>query len=367
MKKIVFLVLAIFFCSALTASAEMSARIKDISKVKGVRTNQLVGYGLVTGLTGTGDSTSNDFTMQMVANMLKNFGLSTDIDSMKTKNVAAVMVTANLPPFAQNGDTIDVQVSSIGDAKSLQGGTLLFTPLKAANGQVYAVAQGALSLGGFSVSKNKNSVQKNHVTVGRIPNGATVEQSVPNDFLVGNTVTFVLNKPDFTTASRMVSRINSRMGGIAEAVDGSSVLVRIPPNNLGNPVPFIAEIENMVIATDTAAKIVVNERTGTVAMGGDVRIAPVAVSHGSLNVTITDETMVYQPNSFTHGGRPVVTSNTGVNVNEEKATNIYLQRGATVGTLINCLNKIGASPQDIIAIIQAIKEAGALKADLEFI
>ncbi|MGM9571091.1 MAG: flagellar basal body P-ring protein FlgI, partial [bacterium] len=230
MKKIAFLVLAIFFCTALTASAEMSARIKDISKVKGVRNNQLVGYGLVTGLTGTGDSTSNDFTMQMVANMLKNFGLSTDINSMKTKNVAAVMVTANLPPFAQNGDTIDVQVSSIGDAKSLQGGTLLFTPLKAANGQVYAVAQGPLSLGGFSVSKNKNSVQKNHVTVGRIPNGATVEQSVPNDFLVGNTVTFVLNKPDFTTASRMVSKINSRMGGIAEAVDGSSVLVRVPPN-----------------------------------------------------------------------------------------------------------------------------------------
>jgi len=341
-------------------------RVKDITKIQGVRDNQLIGYGIIVGLQGTGDSNKATFTVQSIASMLKNFGVTVSPGEIKLKNVAAVMVTTELPPFAKSGDTIDVTVSSMGDAKNLQGGTLLFTPLKAANGQVYAVAQGPLSIGGFSASQNNNTVQKNHLTVGRIPNGATVEQAVPTAFDAGGYITWSLNQADFTTASRIVNQINYRFGvpGLAEAVDGGTVRVKVPAAYRNNPVQFISIVENINVVPDVAAKIVINERTGTVIMGGEVKISPIAISHGSLQVKITESQFVSQPQPFSNGKTRTTTS-TDVEVNEPKATNMMFPAGANVKDLVDALNAVGASPQDIIAIVQAIKQAGALQAELE--
>lgn len=347
-------------------AAGVAVRVKDISKIDGVRNNQLMGYGIVVGLAGTGDTNKATFTFQSIVNMLKNFGITVSAGDMKLKNVAAVMVTAQLPPFAKSGDTLDVTVSSLGDAKTLQGGTLLFTPLKAADGQTYAVAQGPLSIGGFSAGKQNNSVQKNHQTVARVPNGATVEQEVATTFAENNYVTWSLNQSDFTTANRMAKQINARFNhpGLAQAVDGATVRVALPPFYRDNPVGFISIVENVELVTDEAAKIVINERTGTVVMGGEVKVSPIAISHGSIQVKIDQAQSVSQPKPFSRG-KTTTTNSTNVQVEEEKASNVLLPAGANVRDLVEALNTIGATPQDIIAIIQAIKEAGALKADLE--
>lgn len=347
-------------------AANISVRVKDISKIQGVRNNQLIGYGIVVGLDGTGDSNKSTFTVQSIANMLKNFGVNVAAGDLKLKNVAAVMVTADLPPFAKPGDNIDVTVSSLGDAKTLQGGTLLYTPLKAGNGQIYAVAQGALSIGGFSAGKGGSSVQKNHQSVARIPSGATVEQGVPTSFSDNGYITWSLDQPDFTTASRMANQINSRfgLGKLAEAVDGGTVKVILPSYYRSNPVGFISLVENVELVPDEVAKIVINERTGTVVMGGEVKIAPIAISHGSLQVKIDQAEFVSQPNPFSRGKTTKTTSN-NIQADEPKATNIVLPTGASVRDLIGALNAVGATPQDIIAIVQAIKEQGALKAELE--
>lgn len=347
-------------------AAGVGVRVKDITKIQGVRDNQLLGYGIVVGLQGTGDSNKATFTVQSIASMLKNFGVNVSADEMKLKNVAAVMVTAELPPFAKSGDTIDVTVSSLGDAKNLQGGTLLFTPLKATNGQVYAAAQGPLSIGGFSAGQNNNAVQKNHLTVGRIPNGATVEQEVPTAFDSGGYITWSLNQADFTTASRIANQINQRFGmpGLAEALNAGTVKVKIPVYYKSKPVEFIALVEGINVMPDMVAKIVINERTGTVIMGGEVKLSPIAISHGSLQVNIKEAQFVSQPAPFSQGKTTVI-KDTDVQATEEKATNMIFPKGASVKDLVDALNAVGATPRDIIAIVQAIKQAGALQAELE--
>lgn len=364
---ILFLVTVLVTALALPMqAANMAVRVKDITKIQGVRDNQLLGYGIVMGLAGTGDGNKATFTVQSIASMLNSFGVTVSPNDMKLKNVAAVMVTAELPPFAKSGDNIDVTVSSLGDAKSLQGGTLLFTPLKAGNGQVYAVAQGAVSIGGFSAGQGNNSVQKNHLTVARIPNGAIVEQEVPTDFDNGGYITWSLNKADFTTANRIANQINYRLGipGTAQAIDGGTVRVRIPSAYRNNQVQFISIVENINVVPDMVAKIVINERTGTVVMGGDVKISTIAVSHGSLQVRISEAEFVSQPYPFSRG-KTVVTKETDLEVNEEKATNMVFPTGANIKDLVDALNAVGATPRDIIAIVQAIKQAGALQAELE--
>lgn len=370
MKKgrylLIFLLVALLVTALALPMQAAVVRVKDITKIQGVRDNQLIGYGIVVGLQGTGDSNKATFTVQSIASMLKGFGVTVSPADMKLKNVAAVMITAELPPFGKSGDTIDVIVSSLGDAKSLQGGTLLFTPLKAANNQVYAVAQGPISIGGFSGGQSGNSVQKNHLTVGRIPNGATVEQEVPTAFSNSGYVTWSLNQSDFTTASRIASQINYRFGvpGMAEAIDGGTVRVKVPTSYRNNPVQFISIVESLNVVPDSAAKIVINERTGTVIMGGEVKIAPIAISHGSLQVKISEAQFVSQPYPFSRG-KTTTTTGTDVQVEEEKATNMVFPAGANVKDLIDALNAVGATPRDIIAIVQAMKQAGALQADLE--
>ncbi len=342
-----------------------AARIKDVAKVQGVRDNQVVGMGLVVGLNGTGDSTKSDMTVKAIINMMKNFGISVDLKNMKTKNVATVMVTAKLPAFSRPGDNIDINVASSGDAKSLQGGVLLQTPLRAANGEVYAVAQGPVSIGGFSAGGGGSGTVKNHPTTGMMPNGAIVERGTNTNMAEGGYVRFALYKPDFTTANRVANRINSSWGKIATASDAGTVSVQVPDGDF-DIVNFIAGLEDLTIDPDQSAKIVFNERTGTVVMGGNVGISEVAVSQGGLTVTITRRADVVQPNPFTYG-RPVVNPNTNVEVKEDKVNLIVLPESANVGDVVTALNAAGATPRDTMAILQAMQAAGALHATLEII
>jgi flagellar P-ring protein precursor FlgI len=341
-------------------------RIKDVAKLQGVRGNQLIGYGLVVGLAGTGDSNKSTFTIQSIASMLKNFGVVVNTTQLQPKNVAAVMVTAQLPPFMKPGDTIDITVSSMGDAKSLQGGTLLQTPLKAGNGAIYAVGQGPLSIGGFSAGSGGSSQQKNHATVGNIPGGAIVERDVPTKFEDSGNIVLVLNKPDFTTANRIMEAIGRRFGPIAAARDAGTVAVGVPMEYSGNLIGFIAAVEELPVTPDNAAKVVINERTGTVVMGGNVTIDTVAVAQGGITVKINKTTEVSQPPPFS-GGSTVVTSNTTVDVKEQPAQLVVLQANSSVSELVNALNAVGATPREVISILQAIKAAGALHAELQLI
>lgn len=368
MRKITALVLAcLMIISALPAIAApiaVSARIKDIAKVQGVRSNQLVGYGLVVGLSGTGDSNKSIFTLQSVANMLKSFGVSIQASQMQPKNVAAVMVTAQLPPFVKPGDTIDITISSLGDAKSLQGGTLIQTPLRAANGAVYAVGQGPLSVGGYSAGGGGNSQQKGFTTAGTIPSGAIVERDVPTQFSANGTINLALNQPDFTTASRISEAVDSRFGPISFARDPGTVVINVPEYYTNNIVGFVASLEDLAVTPDNIAKIVINERTGTIVMGANVTIDQVAIAQGNLTVKIGTTTEVSQPPPFS-GGSTVVTDKKTVDVNEPKASMIVLPATANVGDVVNALNAVGATPRDIIAILQAMKAAGALHAELQ--
>ncbi len=369
MKKWIALFAAVL-CIAVSGLAFAESpvtRIKDIAKVQGVRANQLVGYGLVMGLNGTGDSNKTLEVLQSVTNMLRRFGVTIDAASLKTKNVAAVTVTATLPPFVREGDTIDVTVSSMGDAKSIQGGTLVQTPLLAGNGEVYAVAQGAVSTGGFTAGTGGgNTRQKNFPTVGLTPNGAIVERTVEEDLGKDGTISLSLAKPDFTTAARIAQTINMRYAGVATAANPGRVDITIPPHFRNNLVSFVAGIEELPIMPDNIAKVVVNERTGTIVMGGDVSVDSIAIAQGGISISIEKEDDVSQPTPFSVGST-VVTKNASVDVNEERANTIVLDATANVSDIVGALNSVGATPRDIISILQAIKAAGALHAELEII
>lgn len=336
----------------------MAVRLKDVAAVKGVRHNQLVGYGLVVGLDGTGDGNKSPFTSQALTNMLDNMGIHVNQNDLKVKNVAGVMVTANLPPFSKNGQTIDVTLSTLGDAKSLQGGTLIATPLKALDGKIYALAQGPVSIGGFSIENGKNDqIQKNHVNVARIPNGATVEREVPFSLQGKKEITLNLNSPDFTTMSRVVNAIDTLLAGpFAKAQDGATVNITIPEKFIGSEVAFMAAIENVDIEPDSKAKIIIDERTGTVVMGSDVRLKPIAVAHGNLNVEVANYEDATSP-----------LDNFNILAKEQGNKLAPVNPGATLGELVTALNVIGVTPRDLIAILQSIKAAGALDASLEII
>ena len=365
-NRIIALVLIFICLGLLPVYAGPAARIKDIAKVQGVRSNQLSGYGLVVGLNGTGDGTKSLETLQSIANMLKGFGVAISTTQLQPKNVAAVMVTAQLPPFAKPGDTIDIAVSSLGDAKSLQGGMLLQTPMKAGNGAIYAVGQGPLSIGGYSAGGGGNSVQKNFPTVGLVPSGAIVEKEVPMPFVVNGELRLSLSQPDFTTATRISESIGQHFGSIASATDPGTVVINIPSEFQNNVVGFVAALEELPVYPDAIAKIVINERTATIVMGTNVTIDEVAVAQGGLTVKISRDTSVSQPPAFS-GGSTAVTNNTTVNAQEKPANLILLPAASSVGDVVSALNAVGATPLDIISILQAIKAAGALHADLQII
>ena len=347
-----------------------AARIKDIADIKGVRQNQLVGYGLVVGLEGTGDSDDALFTIQSLASLLEKMGVTVQPDDIAdVENVAAVMVTTDLPAFASQGSRIDVLVSSIGDAENLQGGTLLFTPLKGADGSVYAVAQGPVSTGGFAVSGNSgDEVQKNFPTVGRVVGGALVEQEIHSNFNQKDSLTLALHDPDFTTASRVAQAINRAFySQLAQTENAGSIQVSVPENYLGNTVQFVTLIESLGVTPDMVSKVVVNERTGTVIMGENVRIATIAIAHGNLSIQIDESQNVSQPLPFSRGGQTVVTPESDIVVQEGKNPIFLVESGVSIGELVKALNALGVSPRDLIAIFQALKAAGALQAELEVI
>jgi flagellar P-ring protein precursor FlgI len=345
------------------ANSGECARLKDIADVEGVRGNQLLGYGLVVGLNGTGDGRV-DFTVKSISNMLEKMGIRVDPLMIKVKNVAAVMVTAELPAFARPGSKIDIAISSMGDAKSLQGGMLLFSPLKGADGNVYAVAQGPVDLGGFSVSQGGDSAQKNHPTVGTIPQGALVERSIPFDLFQSKKVRIVLRKPDFTTMTRVVAALNSRMGKpSAVAIDSAAVEIPLDTQGQFDPVNLVASLEQVEVEQDIGARVIVNERTGTIIMGEKVTISRVALAHGNLNIAIRQETDVSQPNAFA-GGVTAAVTNTDVSVGEDVKALQLVGGEVTLGDVVQALNALGATPRDLIAIFTALKTAGALNAEL---
>lgn len=375
--------LALFLVS--TAEA---ARIKDIAGIGGIRDNQLIGYGLVVGLAGTGDDVKNGFTRETLSNLLVRQGLSTRDRVLTSKNIAAVMVTAQLPPFAKIGSKLDVTVSSLGDAKSLQGGTLLMTPLRGADGEIYAVAQGAVTVGGFSAAgASGSSVSKNHTTAGNIANGALIEKELKYDLADIRRISINLYQPDFTTATRLAASINGKIGAVeAKAVDSGSVLVEMKPSARGDVASLVSLIENIEVSIDGPAVVVLNERTGTVVMGENVRISTVAVAHGNLSIQIREEKEVSQPMPFAPeqqgrsapvdagggvtvapGGQTVVTPRSEVGVSEEKKGLLVMPRGVTIQDVVRGLNAMGVSPRDLITILQTIKAAGALQADLKIL
>lgn len=349
-----------------SAAGAPAARIKDIAYFLGSRPNMLIGYGLVVGLNGSGDNTNTQFTVNSLANLLDNLGIHVDPTQVKMKNVAAVMVTASLPPFARSGTRIDIQASSIGDAKSLAGGTLLMTQLQGPDGITYAVAQGPLSTGGFSISgASGSSVQKNHPTVSSATGGAVVEREVAVKYSELQSMDLVLKEPDFTTATRTAAVINSFLtGGYAKTLDAATIRFEIPPESRNQVAEMLAKLENLEVQPEIVAKVVVNERTGTIVMGDNVRISPVAIAHGSLTVQITEQPTVSQPLPFSKG-QTVVVPQTSIQVQEQKGSLAVVGGGVTLGQVIKGLNAIGASPRDLIDILQAIKTAGAMQADLD--
>ncbi len=364
-----FLLLTIFPLSILCQQTDdsLSVRVKDLADIEGVRSNQLVGYGLVVGLNKTGDRVQqNIYARQTLQNLLERMGISTEANGLRPENIATVLVTANLPPFVRQGMKIDVTVSSIGDAKSLQGGTLILTPLKGVDGQVYAVAQGSVSIGGISAGNQGNSVEINHPTVGRLPNGATVERTVPMELAANNQLNLILRNDDFSTAAKLNQVINAKFGaGTSRALDGRNIEVKLPASFSDNRVGFIAEMENLRLTPEKIAKIIINERTGTIIMGREVRLASVAISQGGVTVRIGTEYEVSQPGILSKTGETQVVPQTTVEVEEKKPESVVLPDGATVDEVVRGLRALGVSARDIISILQAIKSAGAMNADLE--
>jgi flagellar P-ring protein precursor FlgI len=374
-------------CLCLPVSAG-AARIKDISSIGGIRDNQLVGYGLVVGLMSTGDSIKNGYTRETLSNMLSRQGLAMRDKDLKSNNIAAVMITAVLPPFAKTGAKLDVMVSSVGDAKSLLGGTLLMTPLRGADNEIYAVAQGAVVIGGFVAGANSASgsaVGKNHTTVGYITNGALIEKELQYDFEKTRQLAVNLYQPDFTTLNRLASTVSSRIGDVdVKLVDSGSALITVKNSYKGSIVSLLSAIENLDVSIDTAAVVVLNEKTGTVVMGENVRISTIAVAHGNLSFQIREESNVSQPLPFAprgvpgqgptdaghgvtmgSGGQTVVTPSTQINVAEEKRSLVVMPRGVTIQDVVRGLNAMGVTPRDLMQILQTIKAAGSLQADLK--
>ena len=344
-------------------------RLKDLASIGGVRQNQLIGYGLVVGLDGSGDQTTQTpFTVQSIINMLGNLGITLPPgQSLQLKNVAAVMVTSSLPPFARPGQQIDVTVSSMGNARSLKGGTLLMTPLKGADGQIYAMAQGSLAVSGVSgASPSGGRVTVNHLSAGRIPGGATVERAVPSNVGQGDSIFVDLNDSDFGTAQKVVDAINTVAPGSAQALDGRQIQVRAP-DDLNQRVAFLGRLEGLdVTPAVQAAKVIVNSRTGSVVMNQKVALQNCAVAHGSLTVTVTNEQQVSQPGAFS-GGQTAVTNKGGVDIKQEGGNLFNIKAGTNLADVVKALNAVGANPLELIAILQAMKASGALRAELEVI
>nr|WP_284155420.1 flagellar basal body P-ring protein FlgI [Sulfuricystis multivorans] len=357
------------FAALLVADAARAERIKEIATIAGVRNNQIVGYGIVVGLDGTGDQTTQTpFTVQSMINMLSRMGVNLPPgQTLQLKNVAAVMVTAELPPFARVGQPLDVTVSSIGNAKSLRGGTLILTPLKGADGQVYAMAQGNVVVVGAGATGGGAKATVNHLAAGRIINGATVEREVPLSLAQGDSIQFELKRSDFGTAQRVVEAIERAMGpGVATAIDGRQIQVRLPAQPEAR-VAFLGRIENLeVTPVELPAKVIVNARTGSVVMNRAVTIEECAVAHGNLSVSVTPQTNVSQPAPLS-AGQTVATTNTGIEIKQEERQLVQLKAGANLADVVKALNAVGANPQDLIAILQAMKQSGSLRAELEVI
>lgn len=350
-KKILCLLMsvAMLFLPTTSAWSAVAVRVKDLSRVDGIRNNQLMGYGLVTGLEGTGDGTRSLFTLQSIANMLQRFGVSISPSSIRVDNVAAVLVTVTLPPYVRPGDRLDVQVSSIGDAENLQGGVLLQTPLMGADGKVYAAAQGSLSIGGFNPKTGGGKVTRNHPMIAMVPNGAIIEKEVSSEIAIQDGgIRLLLHAPDFVTASRLTATINQSFSApLAKALDPQAVWVKLPDNFVNDPVTFLAVLQDLEIEPDLPARIVINERTGTVIMGENVRVARVAVSHGNISVSVKDPNAPDAPAA----SDKVVT----------------MADGASVNDIVKALNNLGATPRDVISILQAMRSAGALYAEIVLI
>jgi flagellar P-ring protein precursor FlgI len=346
-----------------------ATRLKDLVDFEGVRDNQLVGYGLVVGLKGTGDKQQTVFSTQSLTNLLSRMGITVSPTAIQVKNTAAVLVTADLQPFIQPGTRIDVSVSSIGDASNLQGGVLVLTPLKGADGQVYAVGQGSVVTGGFVAGRGGSSQTLNHPTSGRIPNGAIVEKPAPS-IAPGKKIHLQLRQSDFTTAARIAAAINHRFGdtgpAVAQAENSGVVTVLTPASYDKRSVEFVADLESVTVEADRPAKIVINERTGTIVMGNEVRISPVSILHGALTVEIETRDLVSQPEALSQG-KTEVTQDVKVKAKEEKARDIVLKKGASVEELVRALVGIGSTPRDIIAILQNLRAAGAIEAEVEVI
>jgi flagellar P-ring protein precursor FlgI len=366
-RLIAVLAAALVLIGAQPPTAHATSRIKDLANIEGVRQNQLIGYGLVVGLNGTGDTLNNiPFTKQSLQAMLERLGVNIRGTQIRTGNVAAVMVTANLPAFGTQGTRLDVTVSSLGDSKSLQGGTLLVTPLLGADGNVYAVAQGSLAIGGFQAEGDAAKITRGVPTVGRIANGAIIEREIEFALNRLNQVRLALRNPDFTTAKRVASAINDFIGTpTAEPIDPSTIQVTVPQAYHGNVVSLLTEIEQLQIEPDLAAKIVIDERSGIIVMGRDVRVSTVAVAQGNLTVTISESPQVSQPAPFSRNGQTVVTPRSRIGVQEDGKKLALVKDGVSLQQLVDGLNALGVGPRDLIAILQAIKAAGAIQADIE--
>lgn len=348
------------------ASWATGARIKDLAIIAGARDNQLVGYGLVVGINGEGDKNPT-YTLQSIANMLQRFGVNLPPISLSSKNVAAVMVTADIRAFRKPGSRIDINVASMGDAKTLQGGILIQTPLFGADGKVYATAQGALAIGGFTGGTEGGggaSITKNVPTVGQISDGALVEREIPTEIVRDNHVDILLREPDFTSAARMAAAINEQFTNSSHAIDSSTVRVKMPEGSEGYPVDFIARVEVIEVETDVPARIIINERTGTIVATARIRISSCAVSHGNITIGIASTLNVSQPNALSNRGRTAVTPSTDTKVNEQKSALIPLPDLPTVEKVASALNSLGVTPRDMMSIFQAMKQAGALQAEL---
>ena len=362
------LVSAIALVSLVLPAPSRAARLKDLVAIEGVRDNQLIGYGIVAGLAGTGDRRQTMFSAQSLTNMLERMGVSVSPAAIRVNNTASVMVTATLPAFAQPGTRLDVTAAAIGDASNLQGGILLLTSLRGADGQVYAVAQGPIMTGGFSAGKTGNSQTVNHPTVGRAPEGAIVERPAPSATPKG-VVHLQLRQSDFTTSTRIVEAVNRKFHAAAPAAHAENaglINVAVPPDYAARTVEFVSELENLTVEADRPARVVINERTGTIVLGKNVLVAPVAILHGNLNVEIQTNMAASQPNPLSQGATEVM-SQTNVAAKEEKARSLVLKQGATVEELVRALAAIGSTPRDVIAILQNLRAAGALEAEIEVI
>ena len=364
---------AIVYAGAVCAQ-ELGVRIKELGRIDGIRENMISGYGIVTGLAGTGDTSRSQATLQSVANALREFGLNVTPQQLSSRNVAAVLVTATLPPFARSGDRVDVIVASMGDARSLTGGALLMTPLYGADRRIYALAQGAVLIGGYKFELNQNMVQKNHPTTGIVPEGAMVEAELNATVLAADgTMKLVLFEPDYTTASRIAAAVNEKLAAPATAIDAGRVQVSVPAENQARLVDFLARLESLTVQPDLRARVVINERTGTVVSGGGVRLSKVSVAHGDLKVNITTDFLVSQPQIFGgfdsnvnvgRGVRTAIVPQTRIEANESGMNSVTMPDGATVSDLVAALKQVRSTTRETIAILQSIKRAGALHADL---